>query len=376
MTIQPDAALTLRLSLSDRRIGAVALSSSRAVLAGRVLCGRGMGEALTLLPLLFSLCGTAQYQAGLAACEAACAIVPGAERRRARRMLLLAEGVTEHATQILRDWPLLLGETPRLETARDLRRLLGGLRPALADPTLIAAILSAAEALLREALFGGDAEDILADREALIRWSRSGATIAARLIAHVGGDLAGFGAADVALMAIDPAELAPLLAADRQDAFLAAPHWRGAPMETGPLARRRAHPLVATLLADHGTGLLPRFTARLVEIDAALREMHDLAAQPLDGAAPALAAATGSGFGWVEAARGLLAHRVELTGDKVTRYQILAPTEWNFHPQGPLARGLTGAAAQDAADAEHKARLLVAALDPCVACLLEVTANA
>ena len=57
-------------------------------------------------------------------------------------------------------------------------------------------------------------------------------------------------------------------------------------------------------------------------------------------------------------------HRVELTEGRVARYQILAPTEWNFHPEGPLVEGLRGAAAGDGI--AWKAAMLVGALDPCV----------
>ncbi len=45
---------------------------------------------------------------------------------------------------------------------------------------------------------------------------------------------------------------------------------------------------------------------------------------------------------------------------------VVAPTEWNFHPQGALREGLLGMAAHDAATLESAARRLVLALDPCV----------
>jgi Ni,Fe-hydrogenase I large subunit len=72
----------------------------------------------------------------------------------------------------------------------------------------------------------------------------------------------------------------------------------------------------------------------------------------------------GIGLGRVEAARGSLAHRVEIADGHIRRYQILAPTEWNFHPRGVLAQGLieSGPWHLD----ERLARLLVTALDPCV----------
>jgi hypothetical protein len=44
---------------------------------------------------------------------------------------------------------------------------------------------------------------------------------------------------------------------------------------------------------------------------------------------------------------------------------VLAPTEWNFHPESIAARALAGLSArQDGTEA--KVRLLMAALDPCI----------
>jgi uptake hydrogenase large subunit len=49
---------------------------------------------------------------------------------------------------------------------------------------------------------------------------------------------------------------------------------------------------------------------------------------------------------------------------------MVAPNEWNFHPQGALARGLIGQAAD--AGLPPRAKLLVAALDPCVPCHIRI----
>ena len=81
----------------------------------------------------------------------------------------------------------------------------------------------------------------------------------------------------------------------------------------------------------------------------------------------ALPLAPGEGLAWVEMARGLLVHRVRLQdsadGPLIADARVLAPTEWNVHPQGHLAQAL---ARLDPADAQSAARLAVA-FDPCVA---------
>jgi Ni,Fe-hydrogenase I large subunit len=72
-------------------------------------------------------------------------------------------------------------------------------------------------------------------------------------------------------------------------------------------------------------------------------------------------------------ARGLLMHEARLAPDAsaghvVSRYALCAPTEWNFHPLGPLPRWLEGAAAGSAAEARSLLLRAAGALDPCVEC--------
>ena len=84
----------------------------------------------------------------------------------------------------------------------------------------------------------------------------------------------------------------------------------------------------------------------------------------------ALALGEGEGLAWCEMARGLLVHRVRLHDDGrgepcVAEYDVLAPTEWNFHPHGAVAQAL----AMDLD--ERAARVLAAAFDPCVSVRVE-----
>ena len=56
----------------------------------------------------------------------------------------------------------------------------------------------------------------------------------------------------------------------------------------------------------------------------------------------------------------------------VADYQIVAPTEWNFHPQGRLRDWLRGFPATDDASLRQCVAHAVAALDPCVGWELDV----
>lgn len=84
-------------------------------------------------------------------------------------------------------------------------------------------------------------------------------------------------------------------------------------------------------------------------------------------AVPGQARRTGPGQGcaWVWTARGWLLHRVALDGPRVRHWQILAPTDRNFHTEGALCQRLGGVmVAGDRVEA--LVRELVLAHDPCV----------
>jgi len=57
--------------------------------------------------------------------------------------------------------------------------------------------------------------------------------------------------------------------------------------------------------------------------------------------------------------------------DRIADYQIVAPTEWNFHPAGPFVAALLGAAVPREA-AERRIVQLAGLIDPCVPFRVEV----
>lgn len=98
------------------------------------------------------------------------------------------------------------------------------------------------------------------------------------------------------------------------------------------------------------------------------------------GAAPT---APGQALAWVEMARGVLLYRVAVdttaraAGPKVVACEVLAPTEWNFHPQGEVARRLSALDPQaPAAQTQRDVHRLMAAFDPCVPFELPMASSA
>ncbi|OAN50670.1 Ni,Fe-hydrogenase I large subunit [Paramagnetospirillum marisnigri] len=364
-----DTGLSVTLSPRDGRIADVDIRSGRLVQASRLLVGKPPAQVGTILPSLYSLCGTAQGLAGAEAMEQALGLGLAPAQRTARRFLLLVETITEHAAAILRDWALLLGGPPDAAAVKPLRPLLATARRALYPQGDWARVGG-----------GGllpDVEALAGLMRGLSQASERGRIAATPLLDRVEAKgLGGFGVAPFRPMPENgPADLAERLAKDEDGAYVACPDYRGESLETGPLARRRDHALIAGLMARHGAGLMPRFMARLLDMAAALREaeelVQDLTEAP-SGTEPPLT--DGVGLSRIEAARGLLVHRVEMEKGVVRRYQILAPTEWNFHPKGAFAKGLTGVAA--GSDPVFLARLLAAALDPCVTCDITVAGHA
>lgn len=141
----------------------------------------------------------------------------------------------------------------------------------------------------------------------------------------------------------------------------------GRQVETGALARHQYQPLLRALMVHDPSRCCARLVARLHEMALLLLDAHTVSL----GTVPL---ATGQALAWVENARGLLVHQVQLDerGQQVLSYRIVAPTEWNFRPGGPLVLSLAEAAVADAAAAQDLAMRLVHSLDPCVACHIEI----
>ena len=159
-------------------------------------------------------------------------------------------------------------------------------------------------------------------------------------------------------------ELMALADTLRQDTdFTRHPLWRGACAETGPWTRlNQAQP------ETFNTPLL-RLGSRLAELVRLALPDHPERSGAQWLRMGSLATAPREGLAWVEMARGLLIHHVQLEGEgkaaHVKSCHVLAPTEWNFHPDGAVAQVLEQWPA-DHADLARHVNLLVCAYDPCV----------
>ncbi len=377
--------LVVRLVTDGAKVRGVTIRSSRPLAAARVLTGRPPGEAAALVPRLYSVCARAQGAAAAAALDAAQgrrSVVALAGRELAVRLEALQEGMF----RLLLDLPQAAGLAGDVAPVAAARRAVAAALTALdAGDDAIGVGRTAAATLapvFAAHVHGMAAGEWLAldDAEAIDRWVATSPTPPAAVLRALAREAPGLGRSDVAPLPVaGAAALAVVLrpAMDGDPAFAHAPHWQGAPAETGSFARRGAHPGVAALVARDGATAAARIVARLTDL-AALLVALDGDAGGAGGAAAeprwvdAVAPAPGEGFAAVETARGLLVHRARVDGGTVVGYAIVAPTEWNFGAAGPLVGGLAGLAGADAATLERHARLAVHALDPCVACRIEV----
>ena len=310
----------LRLAAGDGRVAGVEVGSERPAVA-EVLRGRQADAAVRLVPLLFALCGKAQGRAAALALDAA----RGAEFQAQLDAAIEGEVIREHLWRWLLDLPPLLGQPVLRDEfvaaagwiAHGQR---GNLAALLADERI--------EALCRCLLEADDAADA---RSHLLPW------LDAR------GSLAEWRQFDAT--------------------FCRAPQWRGAAAETGAMARQQGR-------ADlPSRAIAARWLARLAE----LRDWAGGRARVgAGGTASAVPVVPGRGRALVDTARGLLMHEIVLDGERIADYFIVAPTEWNFHPQGPLVAWLGGRDAGNRDALQAFVARAVAALDPCVRWELEM----
>lgn len=378
----------IELARDGAQVRAVTIRSTRPVRAARVFVAKSPEAVLQLLPLLYSVCATAQAQAAQCACEQALGIRPTRGVRLARELLVCLETAREHLWRVLLDWPTFVDEEGDTALAASLTRLLPESKHALfvdgrafgLEVKLHAAewalddVGRTLDALLERTVLGCSAQEWLAitDQAGLDAWIGRSGSMAARVLRRVqdsGWEQSG--AVEPAFLPVLPqAMLAEHLSGSDADTFVACPEWEGRPRETTPLARQRETHLIRSLLAHTGAGLFARLVALLVEVAQAptcIRELSEALRMPASGERePDRAAPTGAGLAQVEAARGRLVHRVVLTHGGVRLYQILAPTEWNFHPAGVVAQGLQGLSAQTPVSLRRQAAMLISAVDPCV----------
>ena len=377
--------LNIRLGTESGSVGMVQINSSRPVHASSIFHGKELQEVLNTLPMLFAVCGTAQACAGVRACEQTLGMMPSPQIEAQRSCLVRMENLREQLWRILLEWPGYLDETSdqqsmmlALVLQREHRQIVtDGRNPFLlpgdghvSEPADMQGLVSSVAGLLEKVVFGMPASRWLEITGVpwLEEWSKAGSTLAARTIGFlIDQGLCELGRCQVESLPNMESELLHELLQD--DNFVAHPQWLGSCRETTSCSRVDSQ-LMQQLRGRYGNGLLVRLVARLTEI--AQLSMDLLPAPSGQECMVEPGKINNPGIGQVVAARGQLVHRVGLKQGLISSYQILAPTEWNFHPDGLVATALATLKG-DAARIERQARLLINAIDPCVGYELSIS---
>lgn len=365
----PESELRVRLRCTNGMVESVGVESSRNGLPPALVRNRTPAEVAGLMPRIFSICSRAQGAAAAGALAAAQHVAPDRAALRCRSAEVALEALQETLWRLLIDWPEAMDETPLLAPVREVRLALADF-----DPLPGAALPAVVAEIAERDVYGQPVSEWCAQELAgLLRWIAAGATLPARLLRRLLTESPDLGRSPVAPMpvvGVDTLEIAILPQLQRDPSFANTPHWDGLPVETGALARLAWHPLLALFVADHGRTAAARFLARLLELGELIDPLPGTSARPAPVRQHAMS--DGSGIGLAETARGLLLHRARVENGRVADYQIVAPTDWNFHPDGAL-RALAGRNAEDRRRLATEARLVVRSLDPCVACEVEIT---
>lgn len=381
MSIEGELQVTLHCD--GQRVRHVGLHSTRPLVAPRLLQGRRPADAAALVPRLYAICGHAQGAAAAAALRAAGAGAAGMPTPSAWMVVL--EALQETLWRLLIDAPRSLSLPPQAAAVAPARTAVAQAMATLkTQPSRPQPALAATATALRDIaalhVYGSDPSHWLAgtDAAAFDAWRDTATTLPARALSLLAQTAPGLGRSDTALMpGLDDEAWWSLVvpALQRDPLFVCTPTWGERPVETGALARQRAQPLVAALIARDGHSAATRLAARLVEL-ASLLDTLAAAADDAAGWVRAWPLGAGLGLAAVQTARGLLLHQVRLHDGRIADYRIVAPTEWNFHPQGALFRGIVGMQAGDDATLLAHTRLAVHALDPCVGFAVEVVHDA
>lgn len=289
-----------------------------------VLVGRTVGEAAAILPRLFAVCGIAHGNAFARAVAAATGSPVDPDEAAARHRAEQMEVIANHAWRFAITWPQALDldirPTP-LKAARDAQ--------AADDPHAAAAAL---RALLDEP--DGPVER-MRDR-------------ARRLTGTPGL----------------PTCRQPL-------GWPSAAWWAEAMRRPGffdrPTALDDRVPAVLPRGADPGAKIGPLGIA--TALVSAARESLVRLCGPVDRASESHAIGPGDGVGLAETARGPLAYRVRVDGDRILEAAAVSPTDWLAVPEGSFGRAL--AALPGGAGQESRVRLMAGLYDPCVPVRIE-----
>lgn len=164
---------------------------------------------------------------------------------------------------------------------------------------------------------------------------------------------------------------------DKEKAYswVKAPRYKGLPFEVGPLAR-----LILSGAYNNGISAMDRTIARVLETKKITEIMKILLQQLIPGVNVQKKyelPASSSGRGLLDTTRGALGHWLKIRDKKISFYQIITPSTWDFSTRddqgyrGTAEEALIGTPIQNPDKPAEIGRIL-RSFDPCMSCATHV----
>ena len=374
--------LSIKLNLSEGRLKCE-LSSSRPLQASRLFIGKPIDSVLKTIPMLFNICGKAQAIATLRAAESYTGQTANESVEIQREALIWLESLREQLWQILLEWPKNLAETVDAPLMASISQSIHKISQSINhnDSLLrrdsVVNIINQQEAwhslkqIIENDVLGEPYQHWL--NEPLLdieHWATKKANLASRFVHWLQQQIwQNTGTSPIApLTRWDNSQLQKRLTTEQYD-FTQTPDWNGQAHEVSWFSSQQYHPMVEQLLKMHGNGIYTRVITRLVGLADLTQKLDRF----FSHSEQSFHYQASNGMAHVEAARGRLTHNIKMNGGTVEQLNILAPTEWNFHPNGVAATGLENLQGTTTKELEQQAHCLIHAIDPCVGYSLSIS---
>ncbi|GAA0425590.1 hypothetical protein GCM10009133_37700 [Cocleimonas flava] len=366
--------LNISISYTDTNIDS-RIESSRPLHASKIFTGKSITHTLTTIPLLFNICAKAQTVTAVRAIESATEKPSYKQTESFREALITLENLREQSLRVVMDWPKYRNEQAEVECishiSLGIAKLMHALEPVKVldyqgQPSPNYSFKTSVELWmifsekLSQTIFGSSANDWLENtykKEQLDIWAGKEQSQAAKFIHWLNQKKwKHSGKSNIThIPDINDIEVRELLKTQGHE-FTGHPKWDDQCYELSWFSRKQCQP-------HQDNGIYSRMIGRLKEIADLILKLDTFY---IKGTQLESGKSSVSGIAHSEAARGRLTHFVEIENETIKKLVILAPTEWNFHPEGVAVKSLNNLDAKSPHELHQQAELLIHAIDPCV----------
>jgi uptake hydrogenase large subunit len=387
-----EGSIQIKLDCKNKNKLKVDCISSRPVNAVSVFENKPIAETLETLPMLFSVCSTAQARAAFLAWNDAIGFNLPEVINDSQKILLLLETLREHIWQIFINWPQLIDKESNIKILAQFSQLLIKIRNELFvegkgfTPSLVCQVkkplllhyIQQLKDMLAEYIFKLDVNNWLdkIENKGLRQWTSTFNTPATKMLEFIiDKNWQSLGATEIAPLPLLKNHQWKTFFSDQQQwALIKTPTWHQQCFQTSVFTRCLKNKRFKILTEFKAQGLLARYLSRLLELASIPNQLNELVdgLEPGDFKLEFMQTSSGGGLSVVDAARGSLVHWLKIHNGLIKQYRILAPTEWNFHPNGVAVKGLETLSAENEVILRQQAKLWLNAIDPCVNYQLEI----